>query len=98
MKYRWGGVRYYGATVGKKPTSDFGAVSGVRWNVLHSNVPLISVASIIASREYSGCFRGQGIRKNYEENSESVWSSSNFFLAKHIFIFNAAVSNNTKRA
>jgi len=31
-------------------------------------------------------------RRNYEEKRESVWSSSNLFLARHIFIFNAAVS------
>jgi hypothetical protein len=39
---------------------------------------------------------GLRTRKNYEENRESVWSSSNFFRARHIFIFNAAVSNNVR--
>ena len=36
---------------------------------------------------------GGRTRGNQEEKSESVWSSSNLFLARHMFIFNAAVSD-----
>ena len=87
------GTRWYGAAVAE-PIS----VPGARGNVSHSNVPHVSAANIVSSYQRSGITEGLRRRKNHEENSESVWSSSNFFLARHIFIFNAAVSNYMKRA
>lgn len=50
----------------------------------------------LVSGDVDYTLRGLRTRRNNQEKRESVWSCSNLFLARHIFIFNAAVSDHTK--